>query len=238
MTNQPVTPVTDDTLPVTLVTKDASVDFSDEQYREVLLLLWEGKAQRSYPELLKMLEEPISRKAWWHHRVTGNRTTFGPDERNKVRAAWWKHRDANKQAQLALTNHNALAIADVPLVNPSVTAVTQRIVHPDAAVHTIGDVTDDEQSRLMLIIAPIDGHIEIHVNGTINARMVAESPQSAVTPVISSVAATCNETPTQTRAPRSGVSVTRATDAQNEQRKALGVSWADVIEAGLKALAQ
>lgn len=226
-------------LPVTLVTKDASVDFSDEQYREVLLLLWEGKAQRGYPKLLEMLEEPISRKAWWHHRVTGNRTTFGPDERNKVRSAWWKHRDADKQTQLAPTNHNALAIADVPLVNPSVTDVMRRMVHPDAAVHWVGPAPKDgEQSHLVFIVSPDVTDAEIHTNGTISARMVTEHQESAVTPVISSVAATCNEAPAQIRTPRLGVSVTRATEQQNERRKALGVSWADVIEAGLKALAQ
>ena len=36
--------------------------------------------------------------------------------------------------------------------------------------------------------------------------------------------------------PRSGVSVTRASAGQNERRKGLGVSWADVIEAGLQAM--
>lgn len=35
---------------------------------------------------------------------------------------------------------------------------------------------------------------------------------------------------------RSGVSVTRATASQNERRKALNVSWADVVEAGLRAM--
>lgn len=44
------------------------------------------------------------------------------------------------------------------------------------------------------------------------------------------------QVPKPPSAPRPGVSVTRATEAQNERRKALGASWADVIEAGLQAL--
>lgn len=150
-------------LPVTLVTVNASNDFTDEEYRRELLDLWQGEAEQSYPKLLEILGEPMSRKAWWHHRITGNRTTFGPNERNILRRA----------------------IDDAAPVRPSVTSVTQRLVHPDAAVYTVGEITH-EQSRLMLIVAPNVTHAEISANGTISARTVAEHQGSAVTPVISS----------------------------------------------------
>jgi hypothetical protein len=159
--------MTDNAIAVTLVTKDASVDFTDAQYREVLLSLWEGKAQREYPKLLAMLEEPTNRKAWWHHRVNGNRTTFGPDERNKVRQAWWQHRDASK-AHLATTGANALAMADAPRVNPPVTDVTQQMVHPDAEVLLVGTLDPGERVRRVLFIAAND--VAVFVNGEITAK--------------------------------------------------------------------
>ena len=150
-------------LPVTLVTVNASNDFSDEEYRRELLDIWQGEADERYPKLLEILGEPMSRKAWWHHRITGNRTTFGPNERNILRRA----------------------IDDAAPVRPSVTAVTERLVHPDAAVYYVGEMTD-EQSRRMVIFAPNVTHAELSANGTISARTVAERQESAVTPVISS----------------------------------------------------
>ena len=150
-------------LPVTLVTVNASNDFSDEEYRRELLDIWQGEADERYPKLLEILGEPMSRKAWWHHRITGNRTTFGPNERNILRRA----------------------IDDAAPVRPSVTAVTERLVHPDAAVYYVGEMTD-EQSHRMVIFAPNVTHAELSANGTISARTVTESQESAVTPVISS----------------------------------------------------
>ena len=150
-------------LPVTLVTVNASNDFSDEEYRRELLDIWQGEADERYPKLLEILGEPMSRKAWWHHRITGNRTTFGPNERNILRRA----------------------IDDAAPVRPSVTAVTERLVHPDAAVYYVGEMTD-EQSHRMVIFAPNVTHAELSANGTISARTVAERQESAVTPVISS----------------------------------------------------
>lgn len=152
-------------LPVTLVTVNASNDFSDEEYRRELLDLWHGEADESYPKLLEILGEPMNRKAWWHHRITGNRTTFGPNERNLLRRA----------------------IDDAAPVRPSVTAVTERLVHPDAAVYYVGEMTN-EQSHRMVIFSPNVTHAEISANGTISARTVELPQESAVTPVISSVA--------------------------------------------------
>lgn len=150
-------------LPVTLVTVDASRDEDDDFYRAGLLDLWRNEAAESYPRLLEILGEPMNRKAWWHHRITGNRTTFGPNERNLLRRA----------------------IDDAAPVRPSVTSVTERLVHPDAAVYYVGELTD-EQSRRMVIFAPNVTHAEISANGTISARTSAQTQESAVTPVISS----------------------------------------------------
>lgn len=188
-------------LPVTLITQNASHDFSDEEYRRELLDLWRTEAAESYPRLLEILGEPMNRKAWWHHRITGNRTTFGPNERNLLRRA----------------------IDDAAPVRPSVTSVTERLVHPDAAVYYVGEMTD-EQSRRMVIFAPNVTDAILSANGTISAQAVESLQESAVTPVISSHSAK--------RAP-----VYRPVFSLDEQRRfdELGGIRA-VLEAGIKAM--
>jgi len=152
-------------LPITCVTANAAQDAPDDFYMAGLLDLWRnGTAEvpgpLDYPRLLSILGEPLSRKAWWQHRVTGNRVTFPPDARNRLRQA----------------------IDNMPPVAPPVTTVTTERIDPNAGMYWVGpDIT--EKSRLVLMIAPNLTHIEISVNGTISARTVAEAQGTPVTPV-------------------------------------------------------
>jgi len=229
--------MTGNTIAVTLVTKDASVDFTDAQYREVLLLLWEGKAQREYPKLLAMLDEPTNRKAWWHHRVNGNRTTFGPDERNKVRQAWWRHRDTSK-AHLATTGSNALTVADVPRVNPPVTDVTQQMVHPDAEVSLVGTLEPGERVRRVLFIAAND--VAVYVNGEITAKPLQAvlSDSSAADTQTGTPANVTHVTPRVANVGANREPVYRPVFSTDEKAtfEALG-GLRRIIDAGVKALA-
>jgi hypothetical protein len=157
MINQPV--------PVTLVTINAANSEDDAAYLRELLSLRDDLARtlRKPPTLAQMLEalgEPLSRKAFWAHRLADppTRTTFPPDARAVIRKA----------------------VGEAPL--PSVTEVTAERIDPSAAMHWIGPDSADK-SRLVLMIAPNTGKLEISVNGTIHAHSVPEAQESPVTPV-------------------------------------------------------
>ena len=219
-------------LPVTLVTAGAGRPEDDAVFMTELLDLRDGLAKQlgkrpSIAQMLDLLNEPPSRKGFWSHRLAEppTRTTFPPDARDVIR----------------------LAVGEAPA--PPVTEVTERMVSKSAAMHWIVPDTG-EQSQLVLMVAPGLGHIEIHANGSVSAKAV-ETPTSAVgvdldidTAPTRSVEPTprpgCDSGIENTRSvrQRNGVSVSRATNEQNERRQAVGASWQDVIEAGLRVLEQ
>lgn len=143
-----------DTLPVTLVTQNASQDSPDDFYMEELMKLWNGPAERKYPKLMRLLGEPVKRKAWWHHRIKGTRTTFGPNERSMIRAA----------------------VDNGPPVQPSVTAVTDAMVHPDAAMFLVGTLEPGERVERVLMLAD-SREITIHANGAVTATVDDKATQ-------------------------------------------------------------
>lgn len=207
-----------DQLPVTLVTAGAGRPEDDDAFMRELHDLRDGLAKklRKKPTLAQMLEllgEPPSRKAFWAHRLADppTRTTFPPEARDVIRQA----------------------VGEAPM--PAVTEVTARMIDQSAAMHWIGDNTG-AKSRLVLIIAPDLDAVEIHANGTVTARKVTHALESHVTPVTTAQKGNGAQAEPKATAPRAGVSVSRATNEQNERRQALGRTWQDIIEAGLKAL--
>ncbi|MCA9980882.1 MAG: hypothetical protein KDD89_08615 [Anaerolineales bacterium] len=228
MTNQAVTPVTDDKLPVTLVTAGAGRPEDDAVFMRELLDLRQRHAKDgklpSLGQMLVILGEPPSRKGFWSHRLADppTRTTFPPEARDAIRRA----------------------VGEAPA--PPVTEVTERMIDPSAAMHWIGPDTG-KKSCLVLMVAPDLGHIEIHANGSVSAKRI-ETPTSPVgvdLDIDTPYAAGAESAPrpacdsaqnARSVRQRSGVSVSRATIEQNERRQALGRSWQDIIEAGLKAL--
>lgn len=230
MTTQTVTPVTDDALPITLVTAGAGRPEDDAVFMTELLALRDGLAKQigkrpSIAQMLELLNEPPSRKGFWSHRLAEppTRTTFPPDARDVIRSA----------------------VGEAPA--PPVTEVTERMISASAAMHWIGPDTG-EKSHLVLMVAPNLGHIEIHANGSVSAKRI----QGDLRPVGIDLDIDTGPTRSVESAPRpgcdsgienmrsarqrTGVSVSRATNEQNERRQALGASWQDIIEAGLKAL--
>jgi hypothetical protein len=209
---------TDDTLPVTLVTAGAGRPEDDAAFMRELIELRDGLAKKlrkkpSLAQMLELLNEPPSRKAFWAHRLAEppTRSTFPPEARDCIRRA----------------------VGEAPM--PAVTEVTARMIDAGAAMHWIGPDTG-AKSHLVLMIAPDLDAIEIHANGVVSARRVSESPEASVTPVTTAQEDNGTRPESKPQASRSGVSVSRASVEQNERRQALGKSWADIIEAGLKAL--
>lgn len=218
MTNRPVTPVTDDALFVTLVTAGAGRPEDDAAFMRELIDLRDGLAKKlrkkpSLAQMLELLNEPPSRKAFWAHRLAEppTRSTFPPEARDVIRRA----------------------VGEAPM--PAVTEVTARMIDAGAAMHWIGPDTG-AKSRLVLMIAPDLDAIEIHANGVVTARRVSELLETPVTPVTTAQEGNGMQAESKPQTSRSGVSVSRATNEQNERRQALGRSWANIIEAGLKAL--
>lgn len=216
-------------LPVTLVTAGAGRPEDDSVFMTELLALRDGLAKQlgkrpSIAQMLELLNEPPSRKGFWSHRLAEppTRTTFPPDARDVIRSA----------------------VGEAPA--PPVTEVTERMISASAAMHWIGPDTG-EKSELVLMVAPGMGHIEIHANGSVSAKRIqgATSPVGVVLDIDTGPTHSVESAPRPTRdtaqnarsaRQRSGVSVSRATNEQNERRQALGKSWQDIIEAGLKAL--
>lgn len=215
-------------LPVTLVTAGAGRPEDDAVFMRELHDLRARHAKDgklpSLSQMLVILNEPPSRKGFWSHRLADppTRTTFPPEARDCIRAA----------------------VGEAPA--PPVTEVTERMIDRSAAMHWIGPDTG-EKSQLVLMVAPDLGHIEIHANGTVSAKRIQGATSAAVVDldIDTLYAAGVESAPRPTRdtaqnvrsaRQRSGVSVSRATVEQNERRQALGRSWQDIIEAGLKAL--
>ena len=147
-------------LPVTLVTQNASIDsVSSAIYLDIL---------KSLVEVDKMPFQAIATatghmsKAWWNLRYHGVRT-LDEDGKNALRRM----------------------SEEFPPQPPSVTAVTERMVHPDAAIWLVGDLADGEQVRRVVLVAGAE-NAAVSVNGTLQAYREPDERSDAVTPVTSS----------------------------------------------------
>lgn len=230
MTNQAVTPVTDDKLPVTLVTAGAGRPEDDDAFMRELRDLRDGLAQKlrqkpSLAQMLDLLGEPARRKAFWAHRLADppTRTTFPPEARAVIRTA----------------------VGEAPPPTPA--EVVNTMISERAAMWLVGTLEPGERVDRVLMLANTDA-VQIYANGTVSAKRVQGDLRPAtekgiqtsvgenvthVTPIAPSLGANENARSVRQRA---GVSVTRATTAQNERRQTIGATWQDVIEAGLQAL--
>jgi hypothetical protein len=109
-------------------------------------------------------------------------------------------------------------------------------VDPDAEiVEIIGDDTNGTTYRVIKLKtrAPVN----IACNGTVRVLDTGNDVQSRVTPLTlrENKAQSCDDPRKSTRKP-GWVTTSRATVEQNDRRDALGKTWQEVYEAGLKAL--
>lgn len=132
------------TLPVTLVTKDASQDLlTDNDYRAIITGLREINGW-SYQRLAD--EAGHNGKAWWQAVEKGNR-------------------QIDEQGRNALRR---LTDGELPEQPPSVTAVTEAMIHPDAAMYLVGALPVGERVRRVLMLA--DGDVAVYANGDVHAE--------------------------------------------------------------------
>lgn len=142
-----------DQLPVTLVTQNATKDaLSDADYRAIITSLREIYGW-SYQRLAD--EAGHNGKAWWQAVEKGNR-------------------QIDEQGRNALRR---LTDGELPEQPPSVTAVTDAYIHPDAAMYLVGALPVGERVRRVLMLA--DGDAVIYANGEIHAKPL----QAVLSPV-------------------------------------------------------
>jgi len=135
------------------------------------------------------------------------------------KAQWSKYH--NGEATLTRTMRNELRrCVGLKLLPPTVAEATAA-ASPDAAVWQVGEGAAEH-----VIMVTTTAPLLLHVNGAVSLADVAPAmpPSVDVTPV------------TRTQRARRHYARPVATEAQNGRREALGVKWADVLEAGLAAL--
>jgi hypothetical protein len=135
------------------------------------------------------------------------------------KAQWSKYH--NGETTLTRTMRNELRRCVGLKVLPPTVAEATAAASPDAAVWQIGDGPAEH----VIMVTGVEP-MTLHVNGAVSvADQKAHMPQDdAVTAI------------TRTVAPRKHYTRPVATDEQDARRNALGVKWAEIIEAGLKAL--
>lgn len=219
MTNQPVTLVTDDALPVTLVTQNATHDsLSDADYRAIITGLREISGW-SYQRLAD--EAGHNGKAWWQMVEVGKRAI-------------------DEQGRNALRR---LTDGELPPQPPSVTAVTEAMIDADAAMWLVGTLEPGERVRRVLMLA--DGDVAVYANGSVSAKPL----QAVLSPATDEGIQTgTHENVTRVTVPRNGHGENQnARSARKYWRPALspelrakvdaaGVDVEALIEAGLKAM--
>lgn len=199
---------------VTLVTRNASQDaLTDADYLGIIDSLRGPLFGYSWQQIADATE--YNSKAYWHQVHRGTRQ-LDDEARNALRR---------------------VTDGELPEQPPSVTDVTQRMVHPDAEMILVGTLDPGERVRRVLLMAAND--VTLHVNGMVSAEplqsdlrrfddMGTQTDVDAdVTPVTPAVAV-----PAAKRAP-----VYRPVFSTDEQRRfdELGGIRA-VIAAGMAAL--
>jgi hypothetical protein len=131
-------------LPVTLVTQNATADeLPDSLYLDILRSLVEVD-KMSFQQLATVTG--YASKAWWNLRYHGERSL-------------------NEEGKNALRRLSE-EFEPQPM---SVTSVTDKYIHPDAAMWLVGTLDDGEQVRRVVMVAE-DGPVTINANGTVTAE--------------------------------------------------------------------
>jgi hypothetical protein len=189
------------TNPVTLVTRDATLDdLSTADYRDIYDELREkddcnGSYAVSLDKFVTLVSSQYSKAQW--SKYHNGETVLTRNMRNELRRC-----------------------VGVKLLPPTVAEATAT-ASPDAAVWQVGDGPAEH-----VIMVTTQEPITLHVNGAVS---VGEAqPKQDASAHVTGV--------TRTTAPRKYYARPTASEAQENRRLALGVKWAEIIEAGLKAL--
>jgi hypothetical protein len=189
------------TNPVTLVTRDATLDdLSTADYRDIYDELREkddcnGSYAVSLDKFVTLVSSQYSKAQW--SKYHNGETVLTRNMRNELRRC-----------------------VGVKLLPPTVAEATAT-ASPDAAVWQVGDGPAEH-----VIMVTTQEPITLHVNGAVS---VGEAqPKQDASAHVTGV--------TRTTAPRKYCARPTASEAQENRRLALGVKWAEIIEAGLKAL--
>jgi hypothetical protein len=134
-----------DNIAVTLVTANASVDaLTDADYLRIIDSLRGPLYGYSWQRIAD--ETGYNSKAYWHQVSKGARQ-LDDEARNALRR---------------------VTDGELPEQPPSVQAVTDAMVHPDAAMYLVGALEPGERVRRVLMLA--DGDVAVYVNGEITAK--------------------------------------------------------------------
>jgi len=196
-------------LAVTLVTQNATADtLTDDTYLAILRSLVDVDGM-SFQKLADATG--YASKAWWNLRYHGKRPL---DEEGK----------------------NALRkiSEEFPPQPPSVTAVTDAMIHPDAAMYLVGELEPGERVRRVLMVAGSDA-VTVYANGTVEAVLSHADSDMAK---LSAIA---------TDAPVTAVTLTQGAKREKDYRPRLslevkerimasGATVEQLIEAGLQAM--
>lgn len=145
------------TVNVTTVTRNASQDaLTDAAYIGIIDSLRGPLYGWSWQRIAD--ETGYNSKAWWALVAKGERSLD----------------DAAKNALRRLTD------GELPEQPPSVTDVTQRMVHPDAEMVLVGTLEPGERVRRVLMLAQSD--VVLYVNGTVSAEPLQAPICDSVTP--------------------------------------------------------
>ncbi len=135
------------------------------------------------------------------------------------KAQWSKYHNGETTLTRTMRNELRAAVGLVPL--PPTVAEATAAASPDAAVWQIGS---GPAEHVIMVTTPEP--ITLHVNGAVS--VVAPAPQSHRNDDVTAV--------TRPKQQQRYYARPAATEAQNNRRLALGVRWAEIIEAGLSAL--
>ncbi len=133
------------------------------------------------------------------------------------KAQWSKYH--NGETQLTRTMRNELRrIVGLPLLPPTVADAVTAVTSPDAAVWRIGAMPAEH-----VIMVTTSEPLTLHVNGSVT--IAAEHTEHAENALVTAVT-----TPVRVRR---HVYRPIASDAQNQRRLTIGVTWQEIINAGL-----
>ena len=139
---------------VTLVTKDASRDsLSDADYLNIIESLRGPLFGYSWQRIAD--ETGYNSKAYWHQVAKGTRQ-LDDEARNALRR---------------------VTDGELPEQPPSVTDVTQRMVHPDAEMLLVGTLEPGDRVRRVLLMAA--DNVTVYANGEVHAEPLQSATAGA-----------------------------------------------------------
>jgi hypothetical protein len=204
-------------LTVTLVTANAGQPEDDAAFmRELLDLRRRHTRDDKAPtlsEMLVILGEPPHRKGFWSHRLADppTRKTFPPEARAVIRAA----------------------VGEAP--PPTPVEVASTMISERASMWLVGELDEGERAERVVMFAG-DEPAELSMGSAITAKRIQAVLRASTTTEdkTHAPATVTHGTPKQKQ--RSGITPSRVPTELNERRQAIGASWQQIIEAGLKAM--